>query len=176
MSMTSFVVTNVSGLSCTLQEYYVRHQPTHLFLNAHADSLPAAYLLAVFQFVPVIRYKFLILHRINGYITITLLLLGSAGALMIVRQAFGGTLATQTAVGLAVIVTILSLTMAYYNIKRLQIEQHRAWMLRTFFYVSLISTAYHDLDLGTLLPNQANPSCDSRQPPSLLSASLCLRW
>jgi hypothetical protein len=25
--------------------------------------------------------------------------------------------------------------MAYYNVKHLQLEQHRAWMLRAFFYV-----------------------------------------
>lgn len=55
---------------------------------------------------------------------------------MIVRNAFGGTFATQTGVGAAVIITTISVGMAYYNIKRLQIEQHRAWMLRTFFYVS----------------------------------------
>ena len=54
---------------------------------------------------------------------------------MIARHAFGGTLATQAGVGLLVIATTLGLSMAYYNIKRLQIEQHRAWMLRTFFYV-----------------------------------------
>ena len=30
--------------------------------------------------------------------------------------------------------------MAYYNIKRLQIEQHRAWMLRTWFYAGSIIT------------------------------------
>jgi hypothetical protein len=30
--------------------------------------------------------------------------------------------------------------MAYYNIKRLQIEQHRAWMLRAMFYLGVIIT------------------------------------
>lgn len=55
---------------------------------------------------------------------------------MITRHAFGGTLATQYATGLLCIAFVGALVMAYINIKRLQIEQHRAWMLRAWFYVS----------------------------------------
>ena len=47
---------------------------------------------------------------------------------------------TQTLVGVLAIITTLSALMAYYNIKRLQIEQHRAWMLRTWFYAGSIIT------------------------------------
>jgi uncharacterized membrane protein YozB (DUF420 family) len=54
---------------------------------------------------------------------------------MIVGQAFGGEVSTQAGVGLMVIVSTTGICMAYYNINRLQIEQHRAWMLKTFFYV-----------------------------------------
>lgn len=94
----------------------------------------------VWQFVPVIRHKLLIFHRINGYIVVLLSLCSNAGALMIARRAFGGGLATQTAIGTLVMVTTLSIGMAYYNIKRLQIDQHRAWMLRTFFFMGTIIT------------------------------------
>ncbi len=55
---------------------------------------------------------------------------------MIARKAFGGTVATQALVGTLAIGTTVGLGLAYYNIKRLQIDQHRAWMLRTWFYVS----------------------------------------
>ena len=47
---------------------------------------------------------------------------------------------TQTFVGVLVIMTTLGAFMAYYNIKRLQVEQHRAWMLRTWFYAGSIIT------------------------------------
>ena len=47
---------------------------------------------------------------------------------------------TQTWVGVLAIITTLGAFMAYYNIKRLQIEQHRAWMLRTWFYAGSIVT------------------------------------
>ncbi|KAB8266529.1 hypothetical protein BDV30DRAFT_232381 [Aspergillus minisclerotigenes] len=94
---------------------------------------PAAFL-AFFQFVPAIRYKVILFHRINGYTIILLVLLSNVGALMIARHTFGGTLSTQAAVGLLVILSTCAIGMAYYNVKRLQLEQHRAWMLRAFFY------------------------------------------
>lgn len=42
----------------------------------------------------------------------------------------------QMGVGVLSIAFISSLALALYNVKRLQIEQHRAWMLRAWFYVS----------------------------------------
>ena len=59
---------------------------------------------------------------------------------MICRVAFGGGLDTQSGVGVLVILTTVSIAMAYYNIKRLQIDQHRAWMLRFVFYMGTIIT------------------------------------
>jgi hypothetical protein len=59
---------------------------------------------------------------------------------MIARTAFGGTLATQGLVGVLSIATLGSALMAYINIKRLQIDQHRAWMLRCWFYAGTIIT------------------------------------
>jgi hypothetical protein len=50
--------------------------------------------------------------------------------LMITRNAFGGGLETQAILGLMAIMLLVLLALAYYNIKRLQIEQHRAWMRR----------------------------------------------
>lgn len=47
--------------------------------------------------------------------------------------------------------TLLGLAMAIYNVKRYQIEQHRAWMLRTWFYFGSIITLRIILILGTLI-------------------------
>ena len=93
-----------------------------------------------FQFIPIIRYKALIFHRINGYVIIPLLLLSHVGAIMVARHTFGGEFETQVLVGLLVIMTTSGIFLAYYNIKRLQIDQHRAWMLRTWFYAGSIIT------------------------------------
>ena len=103
----------------------------------HLCTIIPAGFLVLFQFVPVIRHKVILFHRINGYVIIVLILCSNSGALMIARIAFGGTLSTQLAVGVLVISTTLSVLLAWINIKRLQIDQHRKWMLRAWFYVSL---------------------------------------
>lgn len=99
-----------------------------------AGILPAA-LLACFQFVPIIRHKLLLVHRIDGYLVIILSFVATAGVFMIADKAFGGDLSLQTVTGLASIMFLTSIILSYINIKRLQIEQHRAWMLRAWAYV-----------------------------------------
>lgn len=109
-------------------------------ITLHLATIVPAGILMVFQFLPVIRYKAILFHRINGYLIIVLVTLGNIGATMIARRAFGGTLATQSAIGTLVIATTISMALAYYNIKRLQIDQHRAWMLRAMFALGTIIT------------------------------------
>jgi hypothetical protein len=100
-----------------------------------AGMLPAA-VLVVFQFMPVIRYRALVVHRINGYIVLLLSAVGMIGVFMIARHTFGGTLEMQTVSGAASIMFTVCMVLAYINIKRLQLEQHRAWMLRGWIIVS----------------------------------------
>ncbi|KAK4107926.1 hypothetical protein N656DRAFT_784686 [Canariomyces notabilis] len=104
-----------------------------------ATILPAGFLV-VFQFVPAIRHKFILIHRLNGYVILALSLVGTVGAFMSMRNAFGGGLDTQLGLGLMGIMFVVSLALGYINIKRLQLEQHRAWMLRGWFYASSIIT------------------------------------
>ncbi|KAI1845730.1 hypothetical protein JX265_000091 [Neoarthrinium moseri] len=106
----------------------------------HLGCILPASLLVCLQFIPVLRHKAIIVHRINGYIVVLLSLIGTAGALMIARHSFGGGIEIQTGVGVLGIMFIGSLVLAFINIKRLQIEQHRAWMLRAWFYAGAIIT------------------------------------
>jgi len=92
--------------------------------------LPASFLI-ILQFVPTIRHRFILFHRISGYLILLLIVTSNAGALMIARRGFGGTVETQAGIGLLAINTTVGIALAYYNIKRLQIDQHRAWMLRS---------------------------------------------
>lgn len=94
----------------------------------------------VLQFIPIIRYKAILFHRINGYLIILLITVGNVGAAMIAPRAFGGSITTQTAVWVLVFITTTAMLMGYINIKRLQLEQHRAWMLRAMFYLGIIIT------------------------------------
>lgn len=101
--------------------------------------IPAGFLL-VWQFVPWIRYHAMLFHRINGWTVSCLIIVSNVGALMIARRSFGGTVASQTSIGLLAILTTVGIGMAIYNVKRLQIDQHRAWMLRTAFWLGTIIT------------------------------------
>lgn len=96
--------------------------------------IPSCFLL-FFQFVPIIRRKAVMFHRINGYIIILLMAVAVVGGLMMTRNAFGGDVSFQVAnVLLGAIVTIC-LVLAMVNIKRLQIDEHRSWMLRAWVLV-----------------------------------------
>ncbi|QDS67858.1 hypothetical protein FKW77_007636 [Venturia effusa] len=104
----------------------------------HLVTIVPAGFLVIFQFVPAIRHHFILSHRINGYAVVLLVLFSNAGAIMAARVAFGGTLDTQVWVGFTALITTVSLVLAYINIKRLQIDQHRIWMLRAWFYLASI--------------------------------------
>lgn len=86
------------------------------------------------------KQKALIIHRIDGYIILILLWIATAGALMIARRAFGGDPITQAGTYFLSFITLVASSMAYYNIKRLQIDQHRNWMIRAMVYVSNLGT------------------------------------
>ncbi|KAH7033527.1 uncharacterized protein B0I36DRAFT_373727 [Microdochium trichocladiopsis] len=104
-----------------------------------ACILPAA-MLTVLQFVPAIRHKLLIFHRINGYIILLLSLAGAVGGLMLARRTAGGAVDAQASIGVLGVAFVLALTAAYYNIKRMRIDLHRAWMLRAWAWAGSIIT------------------------------------
>ena len=109
-------------------------------IRLHLGCILPAALLAIFQFTPVIRHKVILYHRMAGYVIITLVLCSNAGALIIAPHAFGGSLATQAGIGLLAILSTVGIAMAVYNIRRMQIDQHRKWMLRVWFYMGSIIT------------------------------------
>ncbi|KAK5683760.1 hypothetical protein LTR17_027230 [Elasticomyces elasticus] len=121
--------------------YYYLQDPFRIGMMLHLFCiLPAAFLVC-FQFVPTIRHKVILFHRINGYLVILLSTIASAGVLIVAQHAFGGDMATRTMVGALVISTTLAYIFAWINIKRLQIDQHRAWMMRAWAYTIMYSAA-----------------------------------
>ena len=97
-------------------------------------------ILVTFQFTPIIRHKFLLFHRINGYIIMLLLLVSNAGCAVLLRRPMGTDVPWQTVITMLIIFTTFSAAMAIWNIKRLQIDQHRAWMLRCMFVLATAIT------------------------------------
>lgn len=134
-------------------------------IKLHLGSILPAAFLAIFQFTPVIRHKVTLYHRMAGYVIVTLVLCSNAGALIIAPHAFGGAITTQAAVGLLAIMTTTGLGLAVYNIRRMQIDQHRKWMLRVWFYLGSIVTLRLILLIITPII--------SKRPGSHLQATSC---
>ncbi|MBA7489872.1 hypothetical protein ES702_00406 [subsurface metagenome] len=106
----------------------------------HLVGALAGGFLACLQFIPIIRYKAILFHRLNGYLAITLMLIGNAGAYMIMDVSIGGQASLQIWIGIVGAMITLGFVMAIYNIKRLQIDQHRAWMLRVWTWAASIAS------------------------------------
>ncbi|KAM3443022.1 hypothetical protein MY4824_000727 [Beauveria thailandica] len=122
--------------------YSYKSHPVYLIgIKLHLFTIIPGAFLACFQFVPFIRLGYTIIHRINGYLVILLSFLGTVGAFMIARISFGGGIDIQTVTGLLGIMFLCSIIIALFNIKTLQLEQHRAWMLRAWFYAGSIITS-----------------------------------
>ena len=121
--------------------YYIKYAKYRIGIVMHLAGVLPAGLIAVSQFTPFIRQRWIIVHRIGGYISLLLYLIGMIGAFMIARHSFGGALDIQSWVWIAGFATLGCFIISYINIKRLQIEQHRAWMLRGWFYAGSIITA-----------------------------------
>lgn len=138
---------NDTGKALPGECFYLLQKPYNIGMILHLSSILPAAFLACFQFIPKIRHKVLFIHRINGYIILLLVIPSVVGALLIARHTFGGGLDVQSSVGFLAILFLGSSTMAYINIKRLQIEQHRAWMIRAWVYVSFND---HYSDMGCL--------------------------
>ncbi|KAF2642175.1 hypothetical protein P280DRAFT_449706 [Massarina eburnea CBS 473.64] len=135
--------------------YYYRNfdfYKTGIYL--HLVGILFSSLLAVFQFTPFIRHKAIILHRIGGYAALLLWIVATVGAFMIARRAFGGGLDVQAWIGIVGFGSTISFSISYYNIKRLQMEQHRAWMLRGWFYAgSIITTRFILIASASVISN-----------------------
>lgn len=82
---------------------------------------------------------------------------------VIARMAFGGTLDTQLCAGFTAIIATTSLILAWINIKRPQIDQHRKCMFPVWFYVNLHFNQHFS---GERL---INPSSPQSSPNALFS-------
>ncbi|KAH7066982.1 hypothetical protein BKA63DRAFT_523509 [Paraphoma chrysanthemicola] len=121
--------------------YYLNFDRYKIGILLHLAGILPASVFVIMQFTPFIRHRWIIVHRISGYCAILLYSVSLVGALMIARRAFGGGLDVQVWVGFVGIGVLVCFIISYMNIKRLQIEQHRAWMLRGWFYAGAIITS-----------------------------------
>ncbi|KAI3330871.1 hypothetical protein F4824DRAFT_491977 [Ustulina deusta] len=120
--------------------FYFLQKPYKTGIIMHLFCILPAAILACVQFVPVIRQKATIVHRVNGFIVISLSFVGTAGAFVILPRSFGGGLDIQVVVGTLGASFLWALLMAYLSIQSLQIDKHRKWMLRAWFWAGSIIT------------------------------------
>ncbi|KAF4952238.1 hypothetical protein FSARC_12703 [Fusarium sarcochroum] len=105
-----------------------------------ATILPAGALVC-FQFVPVLRRpQYRRFHRINGYTVLALSALGTIGALIIEKRAMGGITSNRIGTWIIAVGFAVTMTMAMISIKKGRVDQHRAWMLRGWFWATSIIT------------------------------------
>ncbi|KAG8769304.1 hypothetical protein FRC12_005045 [Ceratobasidium sp. 428] len=100
----------------------------HIYLNIIAG------IFAVFQFIPMIRRRKIILHRINGYFVLSMLLPATITGAIVARRAFGGELNSQAAFYILGSMIGFAAFMGISNVRRTR--KHRKWMLRTVAYTS----------------------------------------
>lgn len=99
-----------------------------------AAILPAAFL-AVFQFVPAIRHRAILVHRICGYIILVLVIASTVGVFFVIVYTYESMPDMQTAPAFSSLLFVVSKCIAFYNIKKLRIDRHRAWMIRAWAVV-----------------------------------------
>ncbi|KAI1284784.1 hypothetical protein F5Y07DRAFT_385472 [Xylaria sp. FL0933] len=104
--------------------YYTQRTRYHVGIILHLATVVPGSLLACFQFVPVVRHKAILVHR---GVDVELLF------------------------GVLAICFLGSLVIAIINIKRLQIEQHRAWMIRPWAFGGVIITLRIGLIIGAII-------------------------
>lgn len=133
--------------------YFLNGGREQIGMMIHIYSIIPCCILQFFQFVPIVRQRFVLFHRINGHAVIILLSIAIVGVLMALPGSFGGDPTWQAAVMIHTAMMVTGLFLAMTNIKRLQIEQHRAWMLRTWIWVSCRHASENILLAGPIFAN-----------------------
>ncbi|KAI4222499.1 MAG: hypothetical protein L6R36_006096 [Xanthoria steineri] len=120
--------------------YYYRTGWYRFAIALHLATILPVGILMIPQFLPLLRSTkpLLRFHKLNGYTIWILVCIGNIGALMVMPRAFGGGVDSQSIVVVLVVLTQIGMAMAWYNVRRYQLDQHRAWMLRTMFWLGAI--------------------------------------
>ncbi|KAM5361151.1 hypothetical protein ACJZ2D_013296 [Fusarium nematophilum] len=148
--------------------YYFQSAAGRAGVMMHLGGILPAAMLAVLQFVPAIRRRWLVAHRVAGYVVLLLSAVGMAGVFMIAKPTFGGTLDMQAATGASSVIFVVCLALASYNVKKLQIEQHRAWMLRAWIIVAFVITMRVISILMAVITSKADQEYYSVTPCAVL--------
>ncbi|KAG8744039.1 hypothetical protein FRC10_010928 [Ceratobasidium sp. 414] len=125
------------------ENYYFQIPLKKALLWTHIASLLPAGLLAVTQFIPRIRARAINFHRTAGKIVIILTIISIITAWAVVPVSFGGDLAVQSGMYTLGTMILWSTMKAWAAIQRLQIDEHRAWVIRAWsYYMSVVTLRF----------------------------------
>ena len=118
----------------------------HGWLIAHATFSSLALLTGAWQFLPIIRRRWLVAHRWLGRIYCTSVLLGWIASLPIAAHAQTGAIASAgfLALGLFWIGTTAA---GYFTIRAGHVDAHRRWMVRSYALTAAAITLRNYLPL-----------------------------
>lgn len=112
-------------------DFHVRFDAIPVPAAMHVLGSGIALLIGGFQFSSTLRRNYLNVHRWLGRTYLLMVAVGGAGSLLLAPQAAGGLVAKIGFFMLAVL-WWFSAIHAYLAIRRGDVTQHRAWMLRNF--------------------------------------------
>ncbi|KAJ7898575.1 hypothetical protein B0H14DRAFT_3853017 [Mycena olivaceomarginata] len=115
-------------------EWFWFNQPTYkvnLFIHIYLSTLGG--IGAVFQFIPAIRRRKVIVHRLNGYSVLTCLIVGNICGGIVGRRSFGGDLNVQSGYYVMGLLVVVAALLGIYYVKK-DTRRHRRWMLRMVVY------------------------------------------
>jgi hypothetical protein len=132
---TMMVPANVSGKSVPGEWFWYR-QPLYkppVFIHIYLSIISGFF--SVLQFIPGIRRRAVIWHRINGYLVLALLVPSTICGAIMARRSYGGELNVQSAWYFLSLMIIFSALLGIMNVKHTR--KHRKWMLRTVTYTAV---------------------------------------
>ncbi|KAG9236432.1 hypothetical protein BJ875DRAFT_227373 [Amylocarpus encephaloides] len=101
--------------------------------------IPAGILLPL-QFMPIMRRKYMTLHKYSGRALFICLMIGNITAFKLAPGAFGGSIETQSFSALMGFANSFAMYKAWSGIRDLRIDVHRVWVIRTWtFACSILS-------------------------------------
>ncbi|KAI0103241.1 hypothetical protein GGR51DRAFT_550069 [Nemania sp. FL0031] len=120
--------------------FYFLQEPYTTGIRLHLATILPAALLVCIQFISIIRQKAPLIHRVVGYVVITLSIVSMVGVFVIMPHTFGGGLDTQAINCVLMVAFMWALGMGTVSIRRGRIGKHREWMLRAWFWAGSIIT------------------------------------
>ncbi|KAH8596763.1 hypothetical protein B0O99DRAFT_619887 [Bisporella sp. PMI_857] len=120
--------------------YWFHRGVLKVAMQVHLWSVLPAGILLPLQFLPIMRRKYMRLHIFSGRLLLILLIIGNITALKMGSRSFGGSIETRVWIVFVASLSSFSLFKAWVSARSLNIDDHRAWIFRTWGVAGSIFT------------------------------------